>query len=184
MMGVIMGQMTYYYKNQASFTKDELEFLNEIVPLELINKNYNPRNFNIIKWKVKDFNKKANNNFSGLMNLYMNKSIQNPTMFIKSVLNMTSPVWETRQNLTDIDYSVLTYPSDLMNKGKMKNISDNVYGKLITYNQYISTTPLRWLFIDFGQGLFLMIFGMSMMLKNRNKIKKMFTIYFSFVKFS
>ncbi len=178
MMGVIMGQISYYYKNQAYFTEEELEILDKSVPLEIIDQHYSAGNFNNIKWNTPKYNKNVNENFEGLMKLYINKSIHNPKMFVRSFMNMSKPIWGTSRTLTEVDYD---YKEDAENNNAIKNVSNAVYKELVNYNNSINNTFFRWLFINIGQGLFLIIFGVFMVIKKRSKIKKMFTFYFGII---
>lgn len=93
--GEIMGQISYYYNNGAEFTKKELRLLEDIASLDKWQKFYYPRNFNNLKWNSDNYSGALEENFSEYLKLYFKKSLQYPAMFVKSFLNMTSPVWET-----------------------------------------------------------------------------------------
>ena len=166
MIGVIMGQLTSYYENNAYFSESEKKILNSVVPLDIIDKNYDPRNFNLIKWKISNFNRRADEKFDDIIKLYITKSIQNPKKFVRSFFNMSSPIWETTSTLSGVDYET-TLSSE--SYGFMKEIKNNVYNDLVKYNNCITNSPLRWLFIGIGQGLFLTIFSIVIVI-SRSKV--------------
>lgn len=174
MIGVVMGQISYYYKNGAYFTDDEIKVLNDVVPIEKLDKYYNPRNFNSIKWQLPNFSQSADKNFDKIIKLYINKSAQNPKMFVKSFLNMSSPIWETRLKLALVDETYTEYDTSLMDKGCFYDTSEYIYAKLITYNNNITNSPLRWLFTNIGQGLFLTLFCIAIVIKrSKFSLKKL-----------
>ena len=131
MMGVIMGQISYYYENQAYFSEDELEFLDKVIPLETMDKYYIPGYFNSIKWNVDNYNEKVNENFDGLIKLYINKSIDNPKMFINSFICMSGPIWKIERNLTEVNYK---YREDSGDEQGINKVSNLVYNGLVNYN--------------------------------------------------
>ena len=166
MLGVVLGQVSYYYNNDVKFNDDEIKLLDELVPIANWKDKYDPRNFNSIKWTSGSFNRVANDNFFKIIGMWINKSVQNPKEFLISYLHMTSPIWEIKAKLSDVDYDMESSgETSISKKGDMKKISDNVYQKLVNYNNIVTYSPIRLLFINFGDAFFLIIVSIYLIIK-------------------
>ena len=165
MLGVIMGNLSYYYNNDVNFTKEELKVLDKLVPLDNYKKYYSPRNFNNIKWTSETFNNEADKNFNKIISMWASKSIKNPDKFLISYLSISSPIWEVRNELSDIDYKVINTNTEIAHKGRIKNISDDIYQGVVSYNNIVTNSPLRILFLNFGDGLFLILVSLYLIIK-------------------
>ena len=166
MLGVVLGQVSYYYNNDVEFNDEELELLNKLAPLSAWKEKYNPRNFNYIKWQSDNFTKEANQNFFKIIGMWINKSIQNPKEALVSYLYMTSPIWEVKTTLSDIEYKGDSSESiSMFKKGDKKDISDKVYQKLINYNNLVTYSPLRIFLVNFGDGFFLIAVSLYLIIK-------------------
>ncbi len=166
MIGLVMGQISYYYYNSSSsFTEDELAVLNDVTPLVNWKKYYNPRNFNFTKYTSDNYTKKVEKNFSALMKIWLTHSLKSPAKFTKSFLNMTSPLWETRSQFMTNAYIMYEEKDKLADKGDFKETSDLFLEQVVTYNNVITNTPLRWLFVDIGGGLVLILTALALVLR-------------------
>lgn len=163
MVGLVMGQISYYYNN-SYFPKDELKVLNDVTALENWNNYYNPRNFNSIKYTSDNYTKKVEKNFSALIKIWLTHSLKNPAQFIKSFLNMTSPLWETKNKFMSLPYIMYEDTNKLADKGNFKETSDLFLEQVIIYNNLITNTPLRWLFVDIGGGLILILIALALLI--------------------
>lgn len=163
MMGVVMGQISYYYNNDIPFSKKEQKVLNDIVPLKKWHDYYSPTNFNSIKWTMDDFNARLDKNFKKIWKIYLNKSINHPLDFMKSFLNMTNCIWETQSSFS-VNYTPKTIDESLKIYS-IYRVKENVFNKLVVYNNIVLHSPFRWLFINYGKGLFLIIFSLVLTIR-------------------
>ena len=167
MIGVVLGQINYYYNNEVEFSKDELEVMDKLSPIENWKKYYNARDFNGVKWASSTFQEEASKkeNFNKIISMWFHKSLKNPFKFLESYLAITSPIWEIKNNFSDVDYQ---------NTRELTNtINYKTYDKLVSYNKIIVDSPMRWLFTDFGDGLFLIVLGLFLIIKKTKfNIKK------------
>lgn len=167
MIGIVMGQISYYYHNGVISDKNDIELLDEISPIKYWNNNFNPRSFNVIKWASENYQTVVNENFNKIIHLWLKASIEYPALFIKSYVNMTSPIWETTQNILVVNAS--DYNNELiMSKGNLKSFSENNLNIFRDYTNKLNGTPLRWLFVSIGEALLLIILGAFIVL-NRAK---------------
>lgn len=167
MLGVVGGQLAYYYNNGVDFTKKEIKILDSVIPIDNWKEYYdNPRNFNYIKWTSSDFTKLADKHFNEFVGVWLNKSIHNPLMFGASFLVMTSPIYEISPYFSDVDYALLLYEeTELYRKGALENISNYMFERVVTYNNAVTNTPLRVLFVNIGQGLFVIMVALALVFK-------------------
>ncbi len=174
MIGIPLGQLSYYYHNNAPFEKEELEVMNDLIKLNYWNEYYNPRNFNYVKWKSEDYVTLANKNFTKLLTIWKDKTLENPAMFVKSYLNMTSPIWDIKESFAEVDYEMYDYTTELSLKGNMANISSKFYEQLVNYNKTITSSPLRWLFLNYGQALFIIVGSLTIIIsKTKWNLKRL-----------
>ncbi len=166
LLGLVNGQLSNYYnEDQVSFSEEELELLNTISPLENWTKWYNSRNFNVIKFQTESYTPNVNAHFTEILKLWLKKSIQNPKAFIKSYLNMTSPIWENVRSLNEVDIYQNDYQNLVLYKERKFKISDTFFNKLADYDASVNNSVIRWLFINFGEGLFLILFALAIIMK-------------------
>ena len=192
-IGIVLGNLSYYYRysDYGSFTKDELELLFELAPKEVWDYRGNEyRNFNYIKfWNygpypgdseiVEDktwyrlmeeyptyLSTKVEQNFTEVMKLWFNKSKKYPVLFLKSYLNMTSPIWEIKSDFEAMRVLYTVEGTDSNNNA--------VEDYFTNYYQMGSSTPLRWLFVGFGEGLFIIIVSLMLVIKKTSlELKKL-----------
>lgn len=165
MVGVVMGNLSYYYNNSAEFTDNEKELLFTISPERNWKLYYNPKNFNHIKYSYPNFTGLVEENFEDIIKLWFKKTIQNPDLFIQSWLNVTSSIWQMKANISDIDYSIKNLETEITKKGELRIISNKVLEEVVEYNVLVTSSPLKWLFADFGEGLFLIICALAIVIK-------------------
>ena len=176
MLGEIMGQIAYYYHHGVEFTEEEYELLNELASLDLWETKYHPANFNDIKFSAKDYLKPADERFFDIIKMYINKSIKHPDLAIVSYLNMTSPIWKYEPRYEDTDFGErvpTAYSNDVTKENVLlKDQSEFVYPLLVSYNNMVVETPIRLLFVNTGQALFLIIMSMFIAIRKwKNNIK-------------
>ena len=182
MLGEIMGQIAYYYNHGVEFSEEEYELLNELAPLKLWEENYRPTSFNDIKFNSSTYLEVADERFSDIIKMYLNKSISHPKMAVVSYLNMTSPIWKYQRNIIETDYGERLethYEGDVTKENTLlKEESDFVYPYLTAYNNLIVETPLRILFLDIGQALFVILTALAITI---SRWKKDFKKYLPFI---
>lgn len=171
LLGEVMGQIAYYYHYGVDFSQKELKILDDILPLEEWQTYYNPRVFNYLKWSAPNYSTVAKKNFGNILKMYFSKTIHYPGMFMRSFFNMTSPIWETKNTIADASYTLAdknNYP--INGKSSFDKISDQVYEKMIEYNNLVVTSPIRWLFVSIGQGMWFLILSLMLLIRH-NKFK-------------
>lgn len=161
MIGIPMGNIAYYYNNNVEFSNKDKFILYQIISEENWRDCYNPRNFNNIKWAegTQKFYIESQGKFNDLLNIWWKHTVRNPELFLKSYLNMTSPIWEIKQELHSFDSYV--WCGELSNteyRVKLRNF-------LNSYNSFLEKTPFRWLIINFGEGLFIIIVSILLVIK-------------------
>ena len=102
MIGTLMGQVSYY-NHVGILSEQDQELLKKFTTLEEWDKYYHPSNFNVFKWNVSSYSWVANKNFNEIIKLWLRKSVNNPAIFIKSFLNMSSPVWLTETTMLNVE---------------------------------------------------------------------------------
>lgn len=178
MVGMIMGNISYYYNHDVSFKEEELQMLQSLAPLEIWTSKYNPRNFNYIKGNATNYTINLRNNFNGILKMWFKKSVEHPGLFLNSFLNMSSPIWAMETSFHDVDYVVKDYQTSITQKGNMKKISNLFLKNVVKYYQKATYSFLRLLFINVGEGLLLIMFSFLLTVK---KAKTDFKKYLPFV---
>lgn len=181
MIGLILGNLSYYYNNVYNLTENELQIFHSLTSRENWKKNYDPRDFNKIKYyqylepdniycgeevgiTCEDaFGVRLHLYFDDSVKLWKDLSIKNPNLFIRAYLNMTSPIWELRFNTNEFNS---LYFDD---HGSEYNVELNskAIENFDRYSKLISNTPLKILMFGCGQGL-LIIFVSFVFLLRRN----------------
>ena len=177
MLGEIMGQLAYYYNHGVEFSEEEYQLLNELAPLTLWEENYRPTSFNDIKFNSSTYLTVAEERFSDIIKMYLTKSLSHPKMAVVSYLNMTSPIWKYQRNIIETDYGERIethYEGDVTKENTLlKEESNFVYPYLTAYNNLVVETPLRSLFLDIGQALFIVLASLTIAISRWKKdIKK------------
>ena len=168
MVGTIMSQISYYYNNDAYFSKKELQILNSIVPLDKLKENYDPKNFNPTKGAAGENWLNVNQYFPNILKMYFKKSINHPSMFITSFMNITSTIWETLPRYNEVNYGPLSmyiYDYEKNNYTKREDINNSVYPVLTQYNNIVVSSPLRYIFCGIGDGLLIIILSIILLLE-------------------
>ena len=167
-MGVVFGQLAYYYNNDSiKFTNKEEHVLSKFADLELWKSNYVPDNFNSIKWHSSSFSSNKED-IDAALNLWLDKSIKYPLHFVRSYLNMTSPIWKMQDIYNNVDYE----HDKLDNK-----IQSFFYNNIIDYNLMATYSPLRAVFINFGQGLLIIVLAIALTIRKAKFIFKKYLPY-------
>ena len=174
-MGVIMQNLSYYHMHSTSLTINDKKLLYNIIPENVWYTNYASRNFNHIKicenlepidctYNIETLEKYTNL----LIDKWFELTIKNPELFIRSYLNLTTPIWEIRTRMGEIDN--LYWSSPELKKPKINQKFYNVYNN---YYEFVVKSPLRYLFVTFGEGLFIIILSLTITIrKNSFKLEK------------
>lgn len=172
-IGVVLNNLSYYYNNDADIDALELKVLHKLYPKYIWKELYHPRNFNDIKNYdllesdcenfIGDCNTdlgiRLRNNFNDILKVWASISLKNPSLLVKSYLNVTSPIWEIKVNSNEF-YSY--YYDDFNATDKTK---PNLKLREL-FDSYSDFTNI--LFISSGEGLFIIIFSLLFLIK-RNK---------------
>lgn len=172
-MGTMMGQISQYYHNRTNeFSDEELQTLNNIEDLEVWREKYDPTNFNPIKMThASEYNAKLEDNLTDVLAIWWTKSISNPKSFVDSYFNITSPIWQSGREITmpldNYDQEKLGY-----DKGRWKELSNNVERYVESYQQFVNNSALRFVFFDVGGGLMLILLAFALVIvKTRKRIR-------------
>lgn len=166
-IGIIMGNISYYENNLDLDLKDE-EFLYSIYPKEIWQEYYYPRNFNKIKWVIESpgFTERIDDDFYEVLKLWWKYTKKYPNAFIKSYLNMTSPIWSFKDKFAAYDSYTL--------RGELLLNPINVNSRIFLDSIYkkIKSSIFKYLFISFGEGLFVIIIALFLVLyKKKTDVK-------------
>ena len=175
MIGVILNNLSYYY-NHNVMTKDEEKVIFELHRDDIWVESYksNPRDFNLIKNyelaivecdefpKYCDsnlqFGERLQNNFDDIINVWFNITKKYPNLFIKSWLNVTTPIWEIKKEISGFYFYI-------PNEYEITNINLKLYDAFQKYYNSILSTPFRIIGIGFGEGLFIIILALFIIIK-------------------
>ena len=167
MMGVVSSQIAYMYHNNDITDKDDVMLLTELAPKDKWEEKYNPLSFNVLKWDT-DFNNWADKNFSKIMKLWLKNGVRHPKDFIIGYINITSPIWNIKDDYEFRDTTINNNYSIVAKSG-------------YKYNQFcdvISHNPLKYILFNFGLSLFVIVFSFLLVIK---KAKTNFDKYLPFV---
>lgn len=185
-MGVLMHNLSYYYEHALNITDEERKVLNSFTPEFVWRDNYNPRSFNSIKGVSINLNQICLNskedyckygyrenlekNTKSIVKTWFDLTKKNPELFVRSFLNITSPVWEISLRMGEIDYLCNHDHPKLLKP----DINKTFYEFFEMYYEIIVKSPLRYLFVTFGEGLFIIVFSLAIVIrKTKFSLKKL-----------
>lgn len=186
MVGVVLNNLSFYYNNDV-MREEEKNVIFELHRDNIWSENYrrNPRDFNLIKnyelgiiecekypkycnfEEELGFGDRLNDNFDDILRIWFEISKKNPDLFIKSWLNVTSPIWEITKKISGFDY-YLPYEEEIA--GQSLKLHDEFH----KYYKFIYSTPFRIIGIGFGEGLFIIILSILIIIaKLKFNLKKL-----------
>lgn len=118
-------QQVAYISSEEELDKSDKEFLNTIIPLDVLKNNYTPMNIDTLKFN-KDFNLDYfDSNVSKFMKLYFKLTIKYPDKAIKAYVLQTVGFWDIKETS-----SVGYIQNEMWNEEpyKMKDQFENLFG--------------------------------------------------------
>lgn len=178
MMGMVFNNLSYYYKN-AYLSNSEYDVIFKLYPQYVWEGLYHPRNFNLIKnydiadyecisyYCQVDFRTRIDDNFDAIIGTWFEISKRNPDLFLKSFLNVSSPIWEIKRDVSGYEYWWQNY-----DEVKGFNLAlRNIYNE---YYNFISQGPLRVFALGIGESLFIIVFAAFLVVKKTGfKLKQL-----------
>ena len=134
-VGVLLQQISYVVVNNGNITEEQVEFINNLCPTDIIKKYYNPCVVDKIK-NSKEFNVEfLTKNKKEFFKVWFQLFLQNPSSYIKAYLLNTIGFWDVNKSTKDgyismekwqtldaIDPRVAHEQSDLIEKITNKSI--------------------------------------------------------------
>ena len=145
------------------------ETMKKIANLDSWKNLYHPTSFNNIK--VSDsFNREyCSENYSTILNTWFEMVLNNPILAIKSYIHVSSAIWQLNTPNGEISSINFTFGTP-----ENTTIIDKIMNNYIVIN---SDSLLRLFFIDIGEGLFLILFSLTLLVKNKKLNFKTFIPY-------
>lgn len=186
MVGVILNNLSYYYNNNI-MTKEESNVILKLQPSYVWSESYrlNSRNFNIIKnYTPSDieceqspkycdddlgmgFGNRLEENFKDTLRTWFDISKKHPILFLKSYLNVTSPIWEIKKEISG-------FYVHFVNEEQIDGKNLKLHEIFQSYYKFVYSTPLRVIGIGFGEGLFIIIISIFIIIKKTKfKLEKL-----------
>ena len=164
MLGVVSAQIAHMYHNDLVLSLKDKKMLNELAPKEKWESKFDPVNFNNLKWDTK-FNPWAEKHFNEIMNLWLKTGVSFPKHFIISYINITSPIWKI--------YDYIEIRGSNIEHSKKFSFMDKVKDAYNNYSEIISSSPLKYIFFNFGMALFVIILSLFIVIyKAKNNFEK------------
>ena len=162
-----VGRMTYKYVN---FTDEEVEAINELIPIDAMANLYNPMNVDFIKFNPLYNVEVFDNNKLKYLKLWFNLVLEHPSIAIESYLNSTLGYW----------YSGVEFwaTGDTVDKNNMGIYSSSKAGKYVEkYVRRIKKYDVPIISMQWSIGLcFILIVFSSFLVIIMNK--KSFLLYY------
>lgn len=168
-VGLMMGQIMYYHHNAPEdFTDEELAVLNDVADLSIWQEQYNPRDFNDIKqdervWE--SYTEKTSNNLGALVGIWWRHTQLQPKMFLRSYLNMTSPIWEIGRPFKMNALNIAEWFRHPLAATGFEATSDQIEEYEIKYDHFVDNSALRTLFFDVGDGLMVILLALALVVQ-------------------
>ena len=150
--GVLIQQVAAVAQEsgEEAFSKDELALLNELMPIETIQKVYSPMNADFIKWD-ENFNRVyLNEHSTEFIKMWLHLLPNNFSTYVKAWLNVTYGFWSV--NLREVrywtdfgEYAKQIFPTFI------QNILTTIYSKLL---HFLNEAALFWLSIAISCAFF------------------------------
>lgn len=172
-MGVLMNNLSYYHMHSDNMKDEERQDLYSAVPEDIWYTNYYSRDFNPIKFhcyfeEICEFDKDGfERNSKMFIKNWVSLTLRNPDLFIRSYLNVTTPIWEIKNRMGEIEF--------LWWLEEEQPVLGKEFSKLFElYYNLVITGPLRYLFVTFGEGLFIIIFSLFIVIrKTKFELRKL-----------
>lgn len=151
MLGVPLNQIRYIEEHGKGFKKEYQDKIYSIFKKECFNGNYSKyMYFNEIKFNCPDNLKKLKSISLDVVRIWLDLAVKNPKLSLKNYLAITSIYWR-------IDH----YKSFYCFQYNSRENNNGVY----YYTNFIFKTPLKFLFIDLGSALFLILFSIYLIIR-------------------
>lgn len=171
MMGVPLNQISYIYNSDGEFTEDEWKTFTKFANLDVWSQNYDPINFNVIKWTSNGINTEYidNNNVEFLL-FYISLVKNNFTLAVNSYYHVTSSIWAIQDNSQGTYYGNDRYMNE---SGLIYKLSDKLNFGLNTYETWLKKLGIEKVFFGYGGSLFIIIISLAITsLKSKFYLKK------------
>ena len=151
MLGVPLNQIRYIEERGKGFKKEYQDKIYGIFSKKCFNRNYSKYwYFNEIKFNCPHSPKKLKTNKLDIVEICLNLAIKNPKLALENYLAITSIYWK-------IDH----YKSFYWLYSNTKLHKNEIY----YYTNFIYKSPLKFLFIDLGNALFLILFSIYLIIR-------------------
>lgn len=169
MLGVPLNQMSYIYNNSGKVTENNIKTMEKIADIDAWEKLYHPTSFNNIKVSGTYDREYCSKNYQTILVNWFEMVINNPYLALESYIHVSSAIWQLNTPNGEINSINFTFgpPNDI-------TIFDKLMNNYIVIN---SDSILRLFFIDVGEGLFLMLLSLTILIKNKKINIKAFIPY-------
>ena len=143
-LGIMIQQICYVVKEEGNITKEQLQFINNLCPIEKIKSNYTPCLVDSIKWYSGFENEYLENNKGKFIKTWFELLMQNPKSFTKAYLLNTIGFWNINKQSDDaytnqqMSYNASMY-INMKQYDKVKEITNISIRKYLEPKQEISS---------------------------------------------
>lgn len=160
MIGVPLNQIAYIYNNNGEFSKEDLEYFNNIADKDIWKEKFDATNFNSIKFADGGLNSTyIDSDKMAFFKFYFSVLKKNLSLAIESYYHVTSPIWS-------LDYSADKYYRYNVNSNEpitdaLYNISNILRNNLSKYEQWIQEIGIGNVIFSHGGNLFIIILSIG-----------------------
>ena len=151
-LGVPIQQMCYVVADNGDITEEQLEFINNMCPIEVIKEKYNPCIVDKIKWDESFNNEFLEENKAEFFKTWFQIFLKNPSSYVKAYLLNTIGFWDVNKSTND-GYANMTMwwnvESELQYKQEdvIKNITDVSIRKVLEIKTTISSAVFLFIML-------------------------------------
>ena len=168
-MGIPLNQISYIYNNNGNITKKNEEYLSKIAKLDEWEKNFDKKNFNVIKWIPDAVNVKyIDENPKEFIENYCILVKNNLVLAIKSYYNVTSSIWAIEDATTEIGTTAENFRYKYKD-GKLYKLSDVCNYIFNNYDDWTKSIGISKILFSYGGGLFLVFLSICI-ISNKCKL--------------
>lgn len=154
-LGVLIQQVCYVVSNDGNITDEELEFINNICPIEKIKEKYCPCLVDTIKWSGEFSDEFLEKNKGEFLKVWFKIFLKNPKDYIKAYLLNTIGYWDVNQATHDRYIN----PEMWGGSGESMGVIQKDYVQLKT-NKSIRKIITPQIYISSAVFLFILLLGM------------------------